>query len=60
MPYLKAVYAAVLAGLGSTATAYVQGGNHIGFVAGISIAITTMTALGVVWGVPNSPKAPPA
>lgn len=60
MQYLKAIYAAALAGLGATSTAYVQGQGHIGFEAGISIAIVTLSALGVVWGVPNSPKAPPA
>lgn len=52
--YLKAIYAALLAGLGATGTAYVQGGNHIGVAAAITIAITTLTALGVVWGVPNA------
>jgi hypothetical protein len=55
--YLKALYGAVLAGLGATATAYIQGHGHIGFVADIFIATTVVTAFGVVWGVPNA--APP-
>jgi hypothetical protein len=57
--YLKAIYGAVLAGLGATGTAYVQGHGHIGWVAGIFIATATVTAFGVVWGVPNAqPPAP--
>lgn len=50
---LKAIYGAILAGLGATATAYAQGGGHIGWQAGIVIATATVTAFGVVWGVPN-------
>ena len=56
--YLKAFYAAVIAGLGATATAYVTGGNHIGFVQGIFIATTALVAFGGVWGVPNAPQTP--
>jgi hypothetical protein len=56
--YLKAIYAAVLAGLGAAGTAYVSNDGHIGFVAGIFIATATVTAFGVVWGVPNSTPAP--
>lgn len=52
--YLKAVYAAVIAGLGATGTALAAGNNHIGWQAGITIAITTITALGGVWGVANA------
>ena len=51
--YLKAIYAAALAGLGATYTAYAQGNGHISWAAGITIAISTITAAGVVWGVPN-------
>ena len=58
--YLKAIYGAALAGLGATYTAYAQGNGHIGFVAGIAIATATVTAFGVVWGVPNAPADPPA
>lgn len=53
--YLKAIYGAVMAGLGATATAYAQGNGHIGWQAIIFIATTTLTALGVIWGVPNIP-----
>jgi len=55
-PYLKAVYAAVIAGLGATGTALAANNNHIGWQAGITIAITTVTALGGVWGVTNAAK----
>lgn len=54
--YLKAVYAAVFAALGATSSAYIAGGNHVGVVAGVSIATTALTAFGVVWGVPNAPS----
>lgn len=57
--YLKAVYGAVVAGLGAAATAYAQGGGHIGWQSGIFIASAALGALAVVWGVPNKP-APPA
>jgi len=53
MRYLKAVFAAALAGLGATQTAYVQGNGHIGWAAGIAIAIATVYTAGVVFGVPN-------
>lgn len=52
--YLKAIYGAVIAGLGATSAAYVQGHGHIDFQACIFIATATITALGVVWGVPNA------
>jgi hypothetical protein len=54
--YLKAIYAAAMAALGATGTAYAEGGGHIGWQAGIVIATATLTAFGVVWGVPNSPS----
>jgi len=56
MAYLKAVYAAILAGLGATSTAYAQGDGHIGWAAAIVIATSVVTAFGVVWGVPNAAK----
>lgn len=55
MLYLKAFYAAATAAIGATSTAYVAGGGHIGFVAGLTIAGATLSAFGVVWGVPNKP-----
>lgn len=51
--YLKAVFAALLAGLGATSTAYAQGGGHIGGQAIIFIATTVLTSLATVWAVPN-------
>lgn len=60
MAYLKCVYAAALAGLGAASASLAQGSGHIGYQAGIVIATATVTAAGVVWGVPNAPKAPPA
>ena len=60
MQYLKAIYAAVAAGLASASTAYAQGNGHIGVAAGIAIAVSVVSAAGVVWGVPNAaPKEPP-
>ena len=55
MPYLKAIYAAVSAGLGASATAYATGHGHIGWQAAIFIATATLGSLGAVWGVPNKP-----
>jgi len=56
--YLKAIFAAALAGLGAAQTAYVSDGR-IGVVEGITIAIAALSALAVVWGVPNQKKEPP-
>jgi len=56
--YLKAIYAAALAGLGAASTAYAQGNGHIGYQAGIAIATAVLTTLGVVWAVPNESKSP--
>jgi hypothetical protein len=53
--YLKAVFAAALAGLGAAQTAYISNGR-IGFVEGIAIAIASVSALSVVWAVPNARK----
>lgn len=58
--YLKAIYGAVLTGLAATTAAYLNGKGHIDFVAGIEIATATITAFGVVWGVPNTPPTPSA
>lgn len=55
--YLKAIYGAVAAALASTGAAYVQGGGHIGWEAGITIAGAAWAALAVIWGVPNSGSA---
>jgi hypothetical protein len=59
MKYAKALFAAVLAALGATQTAYTASG-HIGYAAGITIAIATLTTLAVVFGVPNSTSEAPA
>ena len=53
--YLKAIYACAAAALAATSAAYVQGHGHIGWGAGITIAGAALSALGVVWGVPNKP-----
>lgn len=55
--YLKALYAAAVAALGATSASYVQGDGHIGWAAGIVIAGAALSALGAVWGVPNSAAA---
>lgn len=67
MQYLKAIYSAAVAGLGSAQLAYVTGHGHIGWYAGMTVAIMTITAFGAVAGVANAPKpaaadgsAPPA
>jgi hypothetical protein len=56
MQYLKAIYAGLMAGIGSTSAAYVAGGSHIGVVAGLTIASSVISAVAVVWGVTNVPK----
>ena len=58
--YLKAIFAAAFAGIGATQSAYVAGAGHIGLYAGLTIAASMLTALGVVWGVSNKPDAPAA
>lgn len=57
--YLKAIYGALVAGLGSAATAYADG--VITGQEGVFIAIAAVGAFGVVWGVPNylKPADPP-
>jgi hypothetical protein len=51
---LKALYAAAIAGFGSTSAAYVAGGGHIGLVAGLTIATSVLTAGFGVYGVTNA------
>lgn len=53
MKMLKALYGAAVAALGATSTAYVAGNGHIGWQAGITIAGAGLSALGIVWAVPN-------
>jgi hypothetical protein len=55
--YLKAIYAGLMSGIGSTSAAYVAGGGHIGVVAGLTIAGTVASAVAVVWGVTNASAA---
>lgn len=55
MKYLKAFYAAALAGFGSTSAAYVAGNGHIGLVAALTIASTVLSAGLGVFGVTNAP-----
>lgn len=51
--YLKALYGAALAGLGATETAYVAH-QMVTWGDAITIAIVTVSALGVIWAVPNT------
>ncbi len=55
MKYLKAFYAAAIAGFGSTSAAYVAGSGHIGLVSALTIATTVLTAGLGVFGVTNAP-----
>ena len=52
---LKAIYAALMAGIGSTSAAYVSSNGHIGLVAALTIAGSIITAYGTVYGVTNVP-----
>ena len=54
---LKAIYGAATAALAATSAAYVQGGGHIGWAAGINIAGAGLAALAVIWAVPNATGA---
>jgi hypothetical protein len=56
--YLKAFYAAAIAGFAATSAAYEAGHGHIGLVAGLTIAGAVLTAGFGVAGVANAP--PPA
>jgi hypothetical protein len=51
--YLKSIYAAAIAGLGSASAVLAADHGHIGWQSGIVVAITTLSALGGVWGVSN-------
>jgi len=51
--YLKAIYGAVLAGLGALAAAYTQGHGHIGGLGIIGIVAAIIGALGVIWAIPG-------
>lgn len=53
MRYLKAIFGALSAGLGSLAVAYAD--NVVSNQEIVTISIVTVTALSVIWGVPNSP-----
>jgi hypothetical protein len=50
-PYLKALVGALIAGLGSLYQAYDDG--TITGQEWVAVAIATVAALGIVWGVPN-------
>ena len=54
-PYAKAVIAALLAGLGSLQVA-LEGDGAVSNNEWIIIATAIVAALGLVWGVPNTPK----
>lgn len=54
-PYAKAVIAALLAGLASLQTAMLEDGR-VSNNEWIIVAIAVVSALGLVWGVPNTPK----
>jgi hypothetical protein len=49
--YLKALFGAALAGLGALQVAYLD--DTITRPEAITVAIATVSALGVIWGVPN-------
>lgn len=52
-PYLKAIVATLIAGLGATKLAL--GDNSISGQEAVEVAIVTLTALGAVWATPNRP-----
>lgn len=51
----KAVIGSTIAGLGALATALAD--SRLEPVEVVTVALATVTALGVVYGVPNAPKA---
>ena len=53
--YLKALYGAIAAALGATATAFADG--RISWQEGVFISIAFWGALGIIWGVPNIPTS---
>jgi hypothetical protein len=52
--YLKALYGAVAAGLGTLSVAYSD--NVVTGQEWVTIAIAVVGAAGVIWGVPNAGK----
>lgn len=54
-PYAKAIAGAAVAGLTSAGTALTDGA--IDPTEWITIAVATLTALGVIWSVPNAPDS---
>lgn len=61
-PYLKAIFAGVTTFLGSLSTVLVGSSETFSQVTStqwVTIAIATVGAVGVVWGVPNADPTPP-
>lgn len=54
-PYLKAVAAAVVTGLGTLQVAYTD--NVVTDQEWVGVVIATVVALGAVWAVPNKPPS---
>lgn len=50
--YLKAIFGALVAGLGSLYQA-LDGNQHVDGQEWVAVAIATVASLAVVWGVPN-------
>lgn len=57
-PYLKAIAAAVVTGLGALQLAYID--NVVTNQEWVGIAIATVVALAAVFAIPNTPKPPKA
>ena len=57
MTYLKAIYGAVFAFLGALGTALVD--SHVSAAEWVYCTVAGLTALGVIWGVPNGVKKQP-
>lgn len=57
-PILKAVCGAAVAGIGA-ALAYLQGGGHSPWLAALYGASAALTALGVIYRVPNAQTKKP-
>ncbi len=61
--YLKAIFAGVSTFLGSLSTVLVGSSetfSQISAAQWVTVAIATVGAVGVVWGVPNAPAKAPA
>lgn len=56
--YLKAVYGAVAAGLGVLGTSLTDG--HVTALEWVGVATAALLNFGAVYGVTNTPPAPPA